>query len=422
MDMSFFAEMAWKSALIAGAALVLAFVLRSRSAADRALVLRIGVAMLLLMPPIAMLLPSLQIEAWAAPEAPVSTQYLLASDAQLYDYAAGAMTAAEPTIWDDPTPLVLLAYLGGLMMAGSRLFAGLWMLGRWTAAAKPVTCPLWLAAFERTRWVARRPDRIRLMVSDRVSSPLSWGWARPVILIDPDALADPEEAEAILAHEMAHVVRGDWLVLILTRAAATLFWFNPLVWLLEREIVQQAEEAADCEAAKRVEPARYAQTLLTWAQIEARSLPAHSIAPKGSALGRRVKAILDRRIRERPSGSAWTAFAIVLCVAIAAPVAAMELVAAARAAPPAPVAPAAPGVASSPAAPAAPAASLGIAASAAAAHPHPPEAPLPPGAIHIDIPDVGAIVDAALAETLPNIPVIVASAMSFAHPQDRAWG
>ena len=119
MDMSFFAEMAWKSALISGAALMLAFVLRSRSAADRALVLRIGVAMLLLMPPIAMLLPSLQIEAWAAPEAPRPADYLAASEMALAGYSAGSLTAVEPTIWDDPTPLILLADLGGLVMAGS---------------------------------------------------------------------------------------------------------------------------------------------------------------------------------------------------------------------------------------------------------------------------------------------------------------
>ena len=101
------------------------------------------------------------------------------------------------------------------------------------------------------------------MVSDAVPSPLSWGWRNPVILIDPDTLDEPEEAAAILAHEIAHVARRDWPVLMLTRIAATLFWFNPLVWLLEREVVQQAEEAADCEAARCVEPARYARTLLS---------------------------------------------------------------------------------------------------------------------------------------------------------------
>ena len=152
-------------------------------------------------------------------------------------------------------------------------------------------------------------------MSDTVPSPLSWGCVRPVILIDPDTLAEPQEADAILAHEMAHIARRDWVALMLTRIAAALFWFNPVVWLLEREIVQQAEEAADCEAARCVEPARYAQTLLSWAQVGGRALPANSIAPKGSALGRRVRAILDRRVRERPAGSALTRLAVMLCVA-----------------------------------------------------------------------------------------------------------
>ena len=57
MDLSFFVQMAWKSALIAGAALGLAYVLRSRAASDRAMVLRIGVTMLLLLPIAALALP-----------------------------------------------------------------------------------------------------------------------------------------------------------------------------------------------------------------------------------------------------------------------------------------------------------------------------------------------------------------------------
>src|SRR5687768_3494260 len=133
MDIAFFAAMAWKSALIAGAALVLAHLLRSRSAADRALVLRLGVTMLLLLPLIALWLPELRVVAFAAPE-PVSLPYSL-TDVQLAALAAAA-PAPEPTIWDDPTPLVILAYLGGLVMVGSRLLAGLWMLRRWTRAAE----------------------------------------------------------------------------------------------------------------------------------------------------------------------------------------------------------------------------------------------------------------------------------------------
>jgi beta-lactamase regulating signal transducer with metallopeptidase domain len=407
MDVAFFAEMAWKSALIAGAALMLAYALRSRAAADRALVLRIGVTMLLLLPLIAVMLPALPIEAWAAPVAQAPAYYLPGPEIQLPQISAAALQPVPPSIWDDPTPLVLLAYVGGLLMVGGRLLAGLWLLRRWTRDARDVACPDWLAAFERTRWEAPNGDRIRLMVSDTVRSPLSWGLIRPVILIDPDTLARGGEAEAILAHEIAHIARRDWLALMLTRIAAALFWFNPMVWLLEREIVQQAEEAADCVAARCVEPARYAQTLLSWAQVPGRALPANSIAPRGSALGRRVRAILDRQIRERPTGSALTRIAVMLCVAIAAPVAAMKLVqASAPAAPEAPIAPVAPLAPHAPHAPAVP-----------GAPPAPPTPPMPVADLG-DLSDIGPAVDQALAEVLPQIPVIVASAMSAVDPEE----
>src|SRR5688500_211406 len=153
MDLSFFAEMAWKSALISAAALLLAYTLRSRSPADRALVLRIGIAMLLLLPLIALWLPALEIVAFAAPEPP-ALPYALPATLDLAGFAG--MPAPEPTIWDDPTPLVLLAYLGGLAMVGSRLAGGLWTLRRWTCAARDVECPEWLAAFERVKWMV--PD------------------------------------------------------------------------------------------------------------------------------------------------------------------------------------------------------------------------------------------------------------------------
>ena len=418
MELSFFVQMGWKSALIAGAALGLAYVLRSRAASDRAMVLRIGVTMLLLLPLAALALPSLQIEAFSAPAAPSATiapapaavaPQAAATYADVpgpevqpsYVQAADPQPVAGPSIWDDPTPLVLLAYLGGLLMVGGRLLLGLFMLRRWTRAARDVTDPDWLAARERVRGA---DDAVRLMVSDVVPSPLSWGWRRPVILIDPDTMDEPEEADAILAHEMAHIARGDWVALMLTRIAATVFWFNPLVWMLEREIVQQAEEAADCEAARHVEPARYAQTLLTWAQVNGGAFAANSIAPKHSALGRRIRAILDRR--ERPSGTAWARIAALTCIGLAAPIAAVQLVQAAQ--PAAPHAPPSP-----PSAPFAPPAPPAPPVPGVPATP-----PAPPAPIAMpEIPDVSNEVHAALAEVLPRIPQIVAASLSAVDPE-----
>ena len=133
MELSFFAAMAWKSALIAGATLMLAQGLRSRAAADRAMVLRIGVAMLLLLPLIATWLPALEIVAFAAPEPSQPTSYNIPPELYFAAAAGGQLPAAEPTIWDDPTPLVILAYLGGLAMVGSG--AGSWPPARATSCS-----------------------------------------------------------------------------------------------------------------------------------------------------------------------------------------------------------------------------------------------------------------------------------------------
>ena len=403
MTASFFLEMGWKSALIAGAALMLAWALRNRPPADRALVLRTGIAMLLALPLIALLLPALQIEAWAAPEAaPVAS--FVASQAALVPLPdTASYEAVEPTIWDDPTPLVILAYLGGLLMGGGRLAAGLWTLGRWTRAALPVTDPDWLDALDRVRHEIPGAERVRLLVSGEVPAPLSWGWHNPVILIDPDSLDLPEDAEAILAHELSHVARRDWPALMLSRLAAALFWFNPLVWRLEREVVQQAEEAADFDATDRVEPTHYAQTLLSWAQADPLLLPAHSVAPHDSALARRVRAVLERGSRQRPGSAAWTAIALVLCVGFAAPVAAVELI---EAAPPPlpPAAPVAPAPLAAPSAPAAP--------KAVPAPPAPPEAVTNPAA-----PAPVALAPTPLPKPAPLAPVApVAAVAAVAQP------
>jgi bla regulator protein blaR1 len=343
MTYSFLIEMAWKSAIIAGAALAFVALLRSRSAADRGAVLKIGVALLLALPLVAFAGPALVVETpapavAAVAEAPAAAP-IVAAEAAL---PAAELTAAPATggSWDDPSILFLLLYAGGLAMVGGRLAAGLWTLRRWTRSAAEVTSPEWLAALARAGGDGLG---IRLLVSEDASSPLSWGWSRPAILIDRDTLRQPEEADAILAHEVAHVARRDWPALLLSRIAVALFWFNPLVWLLDREVAQQAEEAADSHAAARVEPARYAQTLLDWARHGAGALPANAIAAGEPGLARRVKAILDGRVN-RASGSTWTMLAALGCVTIAAPVAAIELVGAAPEPPAAPAAPRAPAV------------------------------------------------------------------------------
>ncbi|HEX8580392.1 MAG TPA: M56 family metallopeptidase [Allosphingosinicella sp.] len=439
MSYDFLWEMAWKSAAISAAALAAVTLLRSRSAADRGAVLRIGVLLLLSLPVIAALFPALVIETAAPAAAPLDPAFSAMPAAMPLAAAPQASVAANTVSagsdWNDPGSLFLLLYLGGVAMVGGRLLAGLLTLSRWTRDARELTDPHWLAAFDRIN-ATRRP--IRLLVSHEADSPLSWGWLRPVILLDADTLLRPEDADAILAHEIAHVLRSDWPSLMLSRLTVALFWFNPLVWRLDREIAQQAEEAADGFAAERVEPARYAQTLLDWARQSGGFVPANAMAGSEPGLSRRVKALLDGRFRRR-SSLFWSVGAMAAVAAVAAPVAALEFVPKAPEAPATPEAPDAPLAPGTPHAPGAPAAAPSpLAALApgaplaprvpgaplappaapvqlAALHPHEAPMPHPPRPPHPPIIDADAIaaqVEAAVAEAHRSEEVIRAHAIA----------
>lgn len=380
MSLSFIAQMGWKSALISGAALLLVALLRKRSAADRAALLRVGILLLLLLPVISLVLPALKVE--TAPVAASAQAFDLTPlpVADLSSVPATMAAPAEASIWHNIELLAGLAYAAGLLLVGLRLGIGILTLRRWTRTAREVTASAWTDALARSAKSGQLTPL--LLASDDVASPMSWGLRQPVILLDSDALARPEDAGAIIAHEMAHVTRGDWLALVMARAAVAIFWFNPLVWLLEREVMQQAEEAADSHALAQVEPARYAQTLVTCARQRRARVPANSIAASGNRLTRRVRAILDGRGIGTASGSRWTIAAMIGCIGFAAPVAALQLI---PAAPPAPAAPAAPRAPAAALAPMVALAAQAPAAPATPAAPKVPEAPAKASYFSVDI-------------------------------------
>lgn len=407
MTPDFIAEMAWKSSLIAGVALIALVLLRSRSAADRAAVVRLAVVLLLLLPVVSIGLPALQVE--RPMSAPVDLP-AIADDVTLVEIETAPVVT--PAVSPEPAPaaiappaprfelpvglLLTLGYLTGVALLTIRLAVGLWTLRRWTADAEPVAQPAWTAALRRATQRAGLAAPVTLLASDDVRAPLSWGLARPAILIDHDTLQRPEDADAVLAHEVAHVGRRDWVMLMLSQLAVALFWFNPLVWRLERALVDQAEEAADLAAVGGVEPVSYARTLVACgAQAGGLMVPANSIA--GEGLARRVHAILDEERRRIPSGSAWTGIAMLLCVAVSAPIAALELVTPVPSM--TPTAPRAPVSPKAPTAPVTPVAPL---------PPDAPSAPSPMAFVGPELDDLEARLDRAV-EVEPSSEVMAAA-------------
>lgn len=104
----------------------------------------------------------------------------------------------------------------------------------------------------------------RLAESELLSVPVTFGVRRPAILL-PAGWRDwePTELDAVLAHEISHVVRRDALAERLALLHRAIFWFSPLSWWLARHLADLAEEASDDAAlAAGADRTRYAETLL----------------------------------------------------------------------------------------------------------------------------------------------------------------
>ena len=168
----------------------------------------------------------------------------------------------------------------------------------------------WLSALARAQRRMGFKHGTALLTSDELASPISWGLMRPVIVLNTRAVEASGEAEAIIAHELAHVARMDWVKLLLARVATALFWFNPLVWILAREAHQLREETADdAVLAADIADTDYAQLLVGVARHECPGLllGAHGVAPSKGSLARRVARVptLSRSAARPLEASPW---------------------------------------------------------------------------------------------------------------------
>ena len=192
----------------------------------------------------------------------------------------------------------------------------------------------WLTALARAQRRMGFKHGTALLTSNALASPISWGLMRPVILLNSRAVEASDEAEAIIAHELAHVARMDWVKLLLARVATALFWFNPLVWMLAREAHQLREEAADdAVLAANIPDTDYAQLLVGVARHECPGLllGAHGVAPSRSSLARRVARVLDGKSVRGPVARSFAVGVFVGAVLVAAPLTALTLTPAASA-------------------------------------------------------------------------------------------
>ena len=111
-------------------------------------------------------------------------------------------------------------------------------------------------------------DHVRILYSDRIVMPMTWGVHRPVIMLPLEANWWPEDRlRSVVLHEFAHVQRKDYLTFIGMQIVCALYWFNPFVWKAARRLVFEQERACDDKVLQfGIKPSAYATHLLDIAQ------------------------------------------------------------------------------------------------------------------------------------------------------------
>ncbi len=367
---------AMKASVVLTVALTALVLMRRSSAARRHLVLSVAVAGVLLMPVASMLLPSLEVglpvltprvETSGAveplpaverlretePAVPVALGVEPAPPAQVHgektarpahtrvDREEAAGLSPSPPTWarmgsnqaapqstslSTSVPLILLGLwifgalvvLGGVGVGVARLR---WIEARATRIGEGRLFQRLELAADRAK-VSRVPVLLR---GDDRTIPMTWGVRRAVIMLPVEAEEwETWRVDAVLAHELGHVSRGDYVSQMVAQAVCALHWFNPLTWVAAHRMRVEREHACDDFVLRLgYDGYSYAQELVELARaLRAPRMAGALCFARANRLRDRLAALLDESRDRRPlthgTAVAITAVTLVALLPLAA--------------------------------------------------------------------------------------------------------
>lgn len=256
----------------------------------------------------------------AAPSVPVAVS--AAADERI------AARRAHETTLAKFAPFVLGVYLIGLVVMSVRLGFAFVHSRRLRANSKPIDEPAWIDALERICKKLQLKSKPAIAWSKDVAAPMVIGIVKPIVLL-PISLSlklSTEQAESILAHELAHLRRLDPWILAFQRIVETLLFFHPAVWWISKQLEKAREEACDDLVVESGAcPADYAETLLLCSQfrLESGDVGPLELAATGAPLKERILRLLGQADDNglRPSRYGWLVVGATALVVVVAAIA-----------------------------------------------------------------------------------------------------
>ena len=313
----------WQGALVTLLVASLSVLLQKRSANTRYLIACAGLALMLLLPvltvgvvyeglpPAPSVMPTVAAPAEATNVAPLpltGNRAPVSSSSSSFDWRNNFNTLM---------PWLVALWLSGVVIFSTRAIGGWLLVCRLRLRHNQPASAAWQATVKRLASTLRVSRPVQLCGSAIAEVPGVIGWLRPVILVPVGALAglDASQIEAILAHELAHIRRHDYLVNLLQTVVENLLFYHPGVWWVSRRIRVEREHCCDDLAVAACGDAvMYARALTAMEGLRSVASPQLAMAADGGSLLGRVRRLLG--VRSTPSRATAFSAGLILFISL----------------------------------------------------------------------------------------------------------
>ena len=144
-------------------------------------------------------------------------------------------------------PMLVWLWFLGVALTALRLSGGFWRLRELQRESIEAISSEWNKRFLRLTLELKINPMVRMLESSLVSTPLTIGWLKPLVIIPTSAFLHlaPHELETIIKHELIHIRRYDYLVNVIQSFVETAFFYHPGVWWISAVVRREREFACD---------------------------------------------------------------------------------------------------------------------------------------------------------------------------------
>ncbi len=163
------------------------------------------------------------------------------------DFFEPGITAAAKNYLAENIPMLAMIWFAGLIIFTIKFFGGLFLTRKLKFSGTSFVPAVWQNKLNSIRYKLKITKPVRLLESVNICIPIVIGHVKPVILFPLGMLAGlPEsQVEAIIAHELAHIYRNDYLINFLQSAGEIILFYHPAAWWISHKIREERENSCD---------------------------------------------------------------------------------------------------------------------------------------------------------------------------------